>query len=1231
MKICSRQTQSIRAGFTLVMTLSVLAAVTILVVGLFSIVSRERQTSSAFDAVEQAELALQAGFEQAGGLLKQALQDETALVVAVPTAPWIGANDSLSGQGRVVQDEFGKAEASSLFAVGARVDPGAPNGLVWTYTPLVSGVAGSEPTAVVPAHPELAALRTMNRPMMPGAFVNGQPSFNHLPAQGEYSEEELREMKWVAQQAGLADTPWQRTPQKFWVELALPALGSDVADAEGDAVARFMFHVEDLQGLLPLGTAGNFNPTTGLHERTAFALPAVINPSMPIREQEFMKWTALQVPGMNLRFPAQPLLMEASLHTYFQPGADPRAGNPQLDDVLTRMHQVVVRGRHLQLSQSNWKELLMMPDALAGWQGLQAEVLNDRDPLTGSLTNPVIRRLEEQTAGQVAPYDELALIPRDPAFSNLVAGTQPARKLNLNRLLYEIENEEDEAVRQQRARAAVDQIADHIQNHLPDFAGTTNSTQPNRAGRKGGYPLPLGGNNQQKARAYLQCLAAGIIDYADTDNVPTMDGDPLLRPEDDNGSKNRPADWDQHYPRYRGMDAYPVVSKQWQRYRLEESQIEGGASFAYFSVTHYLELWNMTNQVISGEVTAAYEVNARIPAGFRNYDLMACLRGGVDGATVEGNGRPVLNEIPSLLTPGERLPGYWHQPIRMDDPGARDADQRTNPFMKRGDAQPVFKPMQPNEVRVVAFAPVVYRLNIGSSSGTSAALTFTGYDAGNDLRSRYRLAFRPTGASGFVVVDQPLAPVDRLDRAVSSSTRQRFNLTLPGHSYANTKAVQRLYFNNLGDPRAAFFINTLQDYPNYEDGSSPWARTVRTAQQTRFFGQNRVHLWPDGGHISRGPKNAALTLNINPDDSNLVPAWHASKSANVVERQKYVQQVSNAGRYFSVTELGHVFDPIMWDPNGGSESMPSSDPLANLYREFANIRTGANATPSDKFCGGNTLRIGRPEHERFRPDFLIPPATGRPFQRSLCATSLLDLFHCGQPRVGFHTNPLNDLEVQQLTGDLVRIHGHVNLNTASRDTLRALVAGRLQADPRLRRRLTSEAQAEQNPTALENELHPPSSSAVGAQADLLAELIIRHRPYVTPAELPEKVVMPTSIELAGRPLPREMVLTAQPGIVVEEGQPVFGATRREGDRLIEPEWNDAVAEEAFARVFNHATVRSRNFKVVVTGQTVRRTRSGETKVLATRSRVYHVFIRPIRDPNGNLIRQQTEILYARTL
>ncbi len=1233
------------------MTLSVLAATTILVVGLFAIVSRERQASSSFDAVEQADLAIQAGLENAGALLKEALQDENGLVMAVPSAPWITAEDVARDKDKVLEDEDGRQAPAPLMAVRREESSASLNGYAWTYTPLVSGVLGSKPQQGR-TDPVLQALSQGIRPQMPGSYVGGQPTYKLTAAESDLSEEELLALKRAAQRTAATVSPWQRTTPQHWVELTIS--DTPQSTAAGDEVAaRFAFYIEDLQGDLPLSTAGNFNQTTGLHERTPFALPSALPAGLSAREKDLLRWSNTQVPGLNLRRLDMSLLAETSLHTFFQPAVDPKPGNPDLDEVLNRMHRVLLRSRHMQFSPENWREKLLQPDPLLAWSGLQTGSLQERDATTGSLAHPAMRRLEEQGAAGLLPYDELALIPPDPAMSNLFTAALPARKLNLNRLLHDIETETEEEQRLQKNRAAVDEIAQHIQNHLPHFAGANASTSnANQAGRKGGYPLPLGGNHQQKARAYLQCLAAGIIDYADTDSLPTMDGDPLLKPEDDTGGSEA---WDGHYPRYRGIDAYPVVTKQWQRYRHEGLESAEGSSYSLYSITHYIELWNMTNQVISGEVAAAYEANGYVPAGFRQYDLMECLEGGVSGATIEANGKPQKEQLPDLRRKGQKLEGWWHQPIRMDDPSAQDADQRSAPFIIRGAQQPIFKPMQPNEVRVIAFSPVVYRFNIGLSGGDGTSLDFVpvaraesphaniGPNPHPELSSRYRVSFKPSGASGFMIVDQPLRQVDRIQRRVVYSenanavNRQHFNFNMPGMSYANTKLSTRLYYNNLGDPRGAFFVNFHQDYINYEDGSSPWARAYRHDQKAKFFGQNRTYLWPDGGHINRGPKNSVISRSTNPDDKSLVPSWNSAKTANLAERQKFVQQLSNSGRFFSVTEIGHVFDPIMWDPNGGAEGVASGDPLNNMYREFANLRTGTNATPSDKFCGGNTLRIGRPEHERFRPDYALPPASGRPFLRSLSATALLDLFHCGQQRAGWHTNPLSPEEITQLTGDLIRIHGHVNLNTASRDTLRALVAGRLERDPRLRRKppnknADNEDDIAAAPSANDSVLHPPSSVYNAAQADLLAELIIRHRPYITPAELPEKVLVPTSTELLQRPYSKEMpAISNQPGIILEEGQPVFGATRRETDRLIEPEWNDAAAEEAFARVFNNATVRSRNFRVVVTGQALRRTRSGETKVLATRSRLYHIFIRPIRDPAGNLIRQQTEILYARTL
>ena len=99
--------------------------------------------------------------------------------------------------------------------------------------------------------------------------------------------------------------------------------------------------------------------------------------------------------------------------------------------------------------------------------------------------------------------------------------------------------------------------------------------------------------------------------------------------------------------------------------------------------------------------------------------------------------------------------------------------------------------------------------------------------------------------------------------------------------------------------------------------------------------------------------------------------------------------------------------------------------------------------------------------------------------------------------------------------------------------------------------------------------------------------------------------------------------------------PVFGHTQRERnpgqDRELQPEWNDAAAEEIFSRLWNNSTVRSRHFRVLVTGQTIKESRSGEKQVLATRTRVFHVFIRPLRNEDGSLARQVMEVTYSRSL
>jgi hypothetical protein len=182
---------------------------------------------------------------------------------------------------------------------------------------------------------------------------------------------------------------------------------------------------------------------------------------------------------------------------------------------------------------------------------------------------------------------------------------------------------------------------------------------------------------------------------------------------------------------------------------------------------------------------------------------------------------------------------------------------------------------------------------------------------------------------------------------------------------------------------------------------------------------------------------------------------------------------------------------------------------------------------------------------------------------------------------------------------VIRREGHVNVNTAPRDVLRALVAGQLQTDPdmavrdRRRRHDTRENCA---PLVRPFDASPPRNSE---EADIIADAIIAGRPYVSVSEVA------AATDPAGRP--------------------VFGNTR-----LMEPgpflEWSDAAAEETFARLYNSTTVRSRNFRVHAVGQALRELPNGELKILSTRRKVFRIFCDPgERTPEGEQENPRTNV------
>jgi hypothetical protein len=408
----------------------------------------------------------------------------------------------------------------------------------------------------------------------------------------------------------------------------------------------------------------------------------------------------------------------------------------------------------------------------------------------------------------------------------------------------------------------------------------------------------------------------------------------------------------------------------------------------------------------------------------------------------------------------------------------------------------------------------------------------------------------------------------------ATQPRQRVRATIPSHSHTRSG----IYCNNMGDPRMAFYNQAPQDANTYPDNYSPNRRNVRwgtaynkdSAEKSKVHGRVMPSEWPDGGHNSSYDHNSFYTTDerIHPDDPRFFP--NATSVLRNPEAAEAPMRISNLGRFYSVTELGRIYDPLMW-----KTSMPAA---ANL--PWGDVENTSES--SGDYGGGNTLRIGRAEHPRFAST------------PGMDAHRLLDLFHTG---ISTSDNAAKH------EGPTTLVAGHVNLNTATRDVLRALVAGSMTMDPKISARI-SETHSTPNLMA------PPVSplkltpQEINNHANQIADAILlarKNKPFASPSEI---------ANARG-----------------SDDKPVFGNKELlpNGSKV---HLSDSASEECFARIYESTTTRSRNFRIWVVAQAISpsNTITDNPEVLAEVRRSFTVFADPgLRKPDGSIDPKKSKV------
>jgi hypothetical protein len=428
--------------------------------------------------------------------------------------------------------------------------------------------------------------------------------------------------------------------------------------------------------------------------------------------------------------------------------------------------------------------------------------------------------------------------------------------------------------------------------------------------------------------------------------------------------------------------------------------------------------------------------------------------------------------------------------------------------------------LEANEKKVYDFGQSEFRV---STSAYPPDKVF----ANTTWNASYDLLWKTKVADSFQVVDRSKGGVYGVGKSLNltpsaPSSKVAWNATIAGLIYKPNINSWGYLNGNVGDPRSSFFINAPQDQNDYDTRAVVGGKTIRSGLVGKTYGSVEPDYWPDPSLGAQNPGNRISS------DSKLPTA--IVPPANAPDRAPAHLGNYPDSRYRSVIELGNVYDPGQWELYTGTS-------MADARQAWKDI--GDSAEPDNRYGGGYTLRIGRPEFSRFD-------------EEGSRATDLLGIFSADTS---------------------ISTQGHINVNTASFEVLRALGAGI---------------------TITNNGFTDPAQILIPheeRQADRFANAVIASRPFYTRHEIASRLQAPVS-----------------------GTNEFFWGNPRQWLGADQPQaWRDSAAEFLLSRVYDLTTTTSKNFRIFVTAQAID-PRTG--RILATKDTSADVFLSPVRNPSN---------------